>query len=442
MSKIARMQQAVETFIDVASCQGVDELTVVSFSATASTTVSRIPLTEIEANVARNAVSALIPGGMTSIGAGLQLGLTELSGTEIAYKEIILLTDGIENTPPMIDEIELNQNLLRVFTIGLGLPEFINVEKLQNLSNVSGGYFQVTDGNDDLLPKFFIQILSDVSTHQIVLDPKVEVSSREEIDVPVYLSDSDFNATFILNWEHHDSFFEIDLINPDGKIVKESEFCHLTNGVRYRNFQIPLRGTRWNTPGKWLARIRLIKASVRYETAFLNVAVASENQFEWKIIPNLKRSKRESKPDGGNAGYTPQSFPKCRRPPICPIDGLQKGDSVHLLVRITEPAIGSKIVGGSVFVREPKESFVQLKQKFQKIDLDRLNKNRVPKRREPSSKILESKLKIAKSGLEAGIVFPFEGNDGFYHFFVKIEGQTRLKNKFHRERYFQLYISP
>ena len=118
---------------------------------------------------------------MTSIGAGLQLGLTELSGTEIAYKEIILLTDGIENTPPMIDEIELNQNLLRVFTIGLGLPEFINVEKLQNLSNVSGGYFQVTDGNDDLLPKFFIQILSDVSTHQIVLDPKVEVSSREEI---------------------------------------------------------------------------------------------------------------------------------------------------------------------------------------------------------------------------------------------------------------------
>jgi hypothetical protein len=341
----------------------------------------------------------------------------------------------------MISDISLDQDFLRVFTVGLGLPEFINAQKLQDLATVNGGYFQVTEGNDDLLPKFFVQILSDVSGQQIVLDPQIEVDLEREIEIPFYLSDSDFNATFVLTWEHGDSVFECLLIDPDGRALDRREFWHLVEQPRYQAFRVPVRGTRWEKPGRWHVRIRLIKASVKRETAFLNVMVASENQLEWKLVPQRKRAKLPSKPEGAAAQYASAIFPALTRPPVSPAIGLQSGQAVQLVIRINEPGLGSKLVGGIASVQEPTESFAKLRRKYAEVDLDRCKTPPETKER-PKRKWRDEKLTISKSGQNGFVEVPLSGPDGFYQLRVQIEGVTRFKNRFQRERYFQLFVRP
>ena len=82
-----------------------DSTAVVSFSGSAATD---LPLTPIlgagDYASARAAVSGIAFGGSTSIGAGLELGLTLLPppGTP---RSILLLSDGYENTPPLVAAI-------------------------------------------------------------------------------------------------------------------------------------------------------------------------------------------------------------------------------------------------------------------------------------------------------------------------------------------------
>ncbi|HBP90318.1 MAG TPA: hypothetical protein DD706_21815 [Nitrospiraceae bacterium] len=444
MSKIERMRQAVGMFIDVASWRGVDELSVVSFSNSASVEFPRTTLTEANADMVRTAVSSIIPRGMTSIGAGLQLALTQLAGSEIARKEIIVLTDGKENTSPMISDISLPRGSIRVFTVGLGLPELLDTQKLLDLATVNGGYFQVTDEDESLLPKFFTQILSTVSGQQFILDPRVEVGHGQEIKLPFYLSDSEFNAIFILTWEHYDSMFEVYLVGPDGRALRSNLFEHHIERPGYQAFRVSLRGTRWEKPGKWYIHMRLIKASVRREVAFLSISVESEIQPVWKITQVHKKGKSKEihPPTGARAQLSPMCFPK-PAPPIVP-PPLQLDDAMQIRLSLRDFGLGSKIVRSRAEIIEPRESLTKLLERFQKLDLDSLQK--LPKKKKYRAKQIFQKItgKISKSRQESLIQVALgKGKtDGFFQAKVSVQGITRSGHRFQRERYFQMYIPP
>lgn len=82
-----------------------DTIAVASFASSASTD---FPATEINSPAtyaaARAAVGAIAFGGGTSIGAGLERGLTLLPAPGNP-RAIVLLSDGYENTPPMVSSI-------------------------------------------------------------------------------------------------------------------------------------------------------------------------------------------------------------------------------------------------------------------------------------------------------------------------------------------------
>ena len=187
MSKIERLRSSSELFLDMLRVDAADELTLVSFASNANVRLGISSLTSAALANAHTIVSALAPGGSTSIGAGLLAGLGQLGSATNTLRSIIVLSDGIENTPPMIAAVRVPADV-RVFTIGFGLPQYLDAPKLQGLATLHGGYFQITDGADHLLPKFFTQITADVFSQQIAIDPVFDMTHGQRWDLNQHVS--------------------------------------------------------------------------------------------------------------------------------------------------------------------------------------------------------------------------------------------------------------
>ncbi|MET0650805.1 MAG: M14 family zinc carboxypeptidase [Pyrinomonadaceae bacterium] len=117
-----------------------DSTAVVSFSGTAAT---ELPLTNITGAgvyaAARAAVAGISFGGSTSIGAGLQLGLTHLPPPG-APRSILLLSDGYQNTDPEVETVlPTVPGGVPVHTIALGLAS--DQALLQEIADETGGTY-------------------------------------------------------------------------------------------------------------------------------------------------------------------------------------------------------------------------------------------------------------------------------------------------------------
>lgn len=153
---------------------------------------------------AKTAISAHTPNpaGTTSIGDGVALAhsqLQPLAGYDV--KAIIVLTDGLENTPQYIADVMDSIND-RVFAIGLGTPEAISPVALTALTNGTGGYLLMTgtlDGDDYFrLSKYYLQILAGVTNQNIVLDPEGWIARGQVHRIPFRLSETDISSDVIL----------------------------------------------------------------------------------------------------------------------------------------------------------------------------------------------------------------------------------------------------
>ncbi len=139
--------------------------------------------------------TGLDPRGATSIGAGILVGsgLINGAGATNANKAMLVLTDGNENTDPLISALPAGAINQTTFAIGFGLPGQVSDPILDQISANTGGYLLVTgDMSDDderfTLAKFFIQILKDATLNQTVVDPQgllVWGGMPHEIQFPV-----------------------------------------------------------------------------------------------------------------------------------------------------------------------------------------------------------------------------------------------------------------
>jgi hypothetical protein len=144
------------------------------------------------------------PAGMTSIGAGVQEArstLTPVTGYD--DKAMIVFTDGLENTPPMIADV-LPSIDTRTFAIGLGNEQQVSTAALHALANSTGGYLLLTGlltgGTDDYfrVSKYFLQILAGVTNTNVVVDPSGSIAPGTTVRIPFVLNDADIDATVIL----------------------------------------------------------------------------------------------------------------------------------------------------------------------------------------------------------------------------------------------------
>ena len=168
----------------------------------------------------------LDPAGDTSIGGGVDEGKATLDSAPSttppwAVKAMLVVTDGKENSPPMLSSI--SSITANTFAIGIGLPSNISTDALNTLTLNHHGYLLVTGAiTTDVsfrLTKYFLQVLAGVSNAGIVVDPDGRLPFGAEHRIAFTICDADMGFDAIVLCEAP-SLLEFELEAPDGTRVE------------------------------------------------------------------------------------------------------------------------------------------------------------------------------------------------------------------------------
>jgi hypothetical protein len=237
---------------------------------------------DIDRLTARSAVSkyAVNPAGFTSVGKGTKLAHDLVSDPAITgvypKQAIIVFTDGIENTAPLIADV-MGDIHEPTYAIGLGSAQQVNTTALATLTKGTGGYLLLTDllssSIDDyfLTSKYFQQILADVSKANWVIDPSGFIAPGTTIRIPFNLNEADIECTVVLNVDIPAVEMAVetpagDLITPTNAAGLGVTFAVGTNMSYYR-FTLPVAigGGSGAREGTWHAVLKVDDKILRRE---------------------------------------------------------------------------------------------------------------------------------------------------------------------------------
>lgn len=209
------------------------------------------------------------PLGLTSVGDGLALALTTLNPVAgYTNKAIVVLTDGIENSPQSIADVMLGSLGERTFAIGLGSASQVDTAKLSLVANNTDGYLlltgNLTPDTDDYfrLTKYFHQILAGITNTSIVTDPSGTLLPGGTVRIPFVFNEADIEGTVILL--NDSSAVRFALETPGGQIIEPGTAAAFgmtyTVGTNMSFYRFPLpvpTSTGAAHAGTWYAVLRV-----------------------------------------------------------------------------------------------------------------------------------------------------------------------------------------
>lgn len=229
LSKHVALQQAAEVFVNV-MLEG-DGVGIVRYNQDAQAlqpvlTLGSGGLSDLNRNATLDAIfgTGLDPQGSTSIGDGIFEGRALLGAAPMGFdnKALVVLTDGVENSPRYIEDVsaEINET---TYAVGLGTPQNTSAAALQTISGNHGGFLLVTGaiGTDNrfMLQKYFLQILAGVSNAEVVLDPDGELGLGDVHRIPFLLTEADAGVDVILLTPYPQSV-DFRLQTPNGLLLE------------------------------------------------------------------------------------------------------------------------------------------------------------------------------------------------------------------------------
>ena len=183
----------------------------------------------------------LAPTGATSIGGGTILGSTILDAASATARAVLVLTDGIQNSPPNIPTARTTvagkTPRQRVFAVGLGLNQL--EDSLVQLASVTNGTAHITGelaaDREFLLQKLYVQILSDVADEAFVQDPVEVIYPGMSRATDVWIGEVDVAADFIVAYRLQTTYPSLAtwLEAPDGTIIRPADA-----GTTYPNVRL------------------------------------------------------------------------------------------------------------------------------------------------------------------------------------------------------------
>lgn len=252
--KIDVLKNAANQFVDMMDAGAGHQLGLVKFSTNATTIMGLQTFTAASAATAHSQINVINATSMTSIGDGLSHAVTEFTTSGIAghRRVILLVTDGKENTAPMIDIIQpsIITNSVTVYPLGLGYSWGIDETRLINLANATGGDYRITD--DDLIfRKYFIEILGSATDWTVVVDPILILAGGETDSIPVTIGLNDTSAIFTAYWSGLDNAVKLSLTSPSGQKFTASSPTYVGK-KRYAFYRINLKAfPSSQRTGKW-----------------------------------------------------------------------------------------------------------------------------------------------------------------------------------------------
>ncbi|MDB5578611.1 MAG: von willebrand factor type [Bradyrhizobium sp.] len=262
-SKIDEARDAASLFIQLAQSDGANQIGLVSFSTFASNpvdftlqpvvTASKLALTG-PAPFTGGIVGGLVVFGNTSIGGGLEAARAQLpAGAN--QRSILLLTDGLQNTPPLIADVT-GLDGIDINAIGFGAAASLDGALLTQLSQTHNGlYMRAGDGLE--LRKYFALAFGNIFASGALLDPAGKLAANQSTGKPIpFQVCGEKTITIVAGWDKADSALAITATSPSGATITASTpgVAHAT-GRTWTFLRINLPFDK-EANGKWVATVK------------------------------------------------------------------------------------------------------------------------------------------------------------------------------------------
>lgn len=248
-SKIAEARDAASLFVQLIRTGGGNRIGLVSFSTSANDPAD-FPLAAATNNAKNDLigpapysggiVGGLNPNGMTSIGDGLEVARDELAGGG-GNDTILLLTDGLQNTPPMIQTVAPTLGGIDLHAIGFGTEASLDGTLLNQLAQSHNGMY-TRAGSGLELKKFFALAFGNIFEAGALSDPEFVLAAgqNEAKPVPVSVCGEEV-VTAVVGWERPETPLGVRLESPGGlSITAASPGVEHASGRTWTFLRLPL----------------------------------------------------------------------------------------------------------------------------------------------------------------------------------------------------------
>jgi len=184
-------------------------------------------------------IGAIAAGGSTSIGGGFAAALLAFGSGTPNDRAILLLTDGLQNTAPMIEEVEGFLGTTKLCVIGFGSDADINGPLLSRVAQEHGGDF--TRAVDGLaLRKFFGLCFGNIFEAGALGDPDHLLRVNQAESAPhKFAVCGEERITLVLGWDDPAAPLRAHIRTPSGKPVTEKRL-ETARGRTWLYWRIPL----------------------------------------------------------------------------------------------------------------------------------------------------------------------------------------------------------
>ena len=265
-TKLIEAKEAASLFVQLVRLNGGDRMGMVSFSTAASAAPDTAPGNVNPgkknqlvggAPYTGGSVGALVADGWTSIGDGLAKAMAALTGLSAGAnsKAILLMTDGKQNTAPMVQTVEGSLGATDLSIVGFGTEAQLDSALLDRLARDHGGLY--TRANDGLaLKKFFALAFGNIFESGTLMDPEVilEPGQTESSEMRFDVCDDD-RITIVVGWDDPGADLDAILVAPSGSVVPISGTIVVDAGPTwwFLKAPLPISGER---QGTWRVRVR------------------------------------------------------------------------------------------------------------------------------------------------------------------------------------------
>ncbi|TKJ37025.1 MAG: hypothetical protein CEE38_08970 [Planctomycetes bacterium B3_Pla] len=244
-TKLEEAQDAASLFVRLVREEQGDRLGLVTFNSTASPDRPPGPVATVKPLLVgpppftTGDIGAISTGGTTSIGAGIEVAISAFGSGSPNDSAVLLLSDGLQNTAPMIEDREGLLGSTKLCVIGFGSDAEINGPLLSRIAREHGGDFtRAVDGLT--LRKFFGLCFGNIFGTGALVDPEFLLRADQAESEPHEFSVcGEERITLVMGWDDPSTPLRAHIRTPSGKLITKK--C--TKEIRGRTWvfwRIPL----------------------------------------------------------------------------------------------------------------------------------------------------------------------------------------------------------
>src|SRR5262249_36548766 len=267
-TKLKEAKDAASLFVQLIRTGAGDKVGVDSFSTSATNPADAAPADVNnlnKKNLVGNApytsgvIGNLNAGGNTSIGDGLKVAKNAFPAPHGGSRRaILLLTDGLQNTFPMIADVESQLSGIKLFIVGYGDDGNLDGPLLTKLARDHDGFYVRAD-HGLAVRKFFGLSFGNIFQSGALVDPEYHIAAVDDIGVTIDCEVCDeTELTAVVGWDKPAGALGFRVEAPDGTLMDATSPGIITQlGATWAFLRIPLPYAV-NRSGSW--RFMVVRA--------------------------------------------------------------------------------------------------------------------------------------------------------------------------------------